>query len=348
MSVKRTSKAMFDLRSQMKFHLEITDKCNAACPMCGRTQQSNRCLPDMSKVKNIDLDLETIKRNFTPELCANILEIDLCGGLGDPLAARDCFSICEYFVDHDVKLILSTNAGLRSVDWWRALGDLFARNNSVVEFHIDGLTDTNHLYRVNTRFSKIMANATAYLETGSVGEWHFIPFQHNHHQITEALELSREMGFANFKVIDTIRFGKENSFNYQMPDGTLRALKPADPQFIAAQAQADDRGEVEEGSVDSNSIPRINCKSENENRPYIVATGAVSACCWVEGSEDERQMYLLAGQDHNDHNINYRLLSDILTEEPYVSMFAKAWASQSNPVCIRKCGHMRRSRRRVL
>ena len=90
------------------------------------------------------------------------------------------------------------------------------------------------------------------------------------------------------------------------------------------------------------------CQSENENRPYIVATGAVSACCWVEGSEDERQMYLAAGQDHNDHNINYRLLSDILTEEPYVSMFAKAWASQSNPVCIRKCGHMRRSRRRVL
>ena len=89
-------------------------------------------------------------------------------------------------------------------------------------------------------------------------------------------------------------------------------------------------------------------KSENENRPYIVATGAVSACCWVEGSEDERQMYLLAGQDHDDHNINDRLLSDILTEEPYVSMFAKAWASQSNPVCIRKCGHMRRSRRRML
>ena len=173
---------MFDLNRQMKFHLEITDKCNAACPMCGRTQQSNRCLPDMSKVKNIDLDLETITRNFTPELCANILDIDLCGGLGDPLAARDCFSICEYFVGQGVKLILSTNAGLRSVNWWRALGELFARNNSVVEFHIDGLADTNHLYRVNTRFTKIMANAAAYLETGSVGEWHFIPFKHNGNQ----------------------------------------------------------------------------------------------------------------------------------------------------------------------
>ncbi|MBT4357200.1 MAG: hypothetical protein HOD23_05575 [Proteobacteria bacterium] len=348
MSVNKQSKAMFDLNRQMKFHLEITDKCNAACPMCGRTQQSNRCLPDMSKVKNIDLDLETIKRNFTPELCANILEIDLCGGLGDPLAARDCFSICEYFVDQGVKLILSTNAGLRSVDWWRSLGELFARDNSVVEFHIDGLADTNHLYRVNTRFTKIMANAAAYLETGSVGEWHFIPFQHNQHQINAALELSREMGFANFKVIDTIRFGKENAFGYQMPDGTLRSLKPADPQFIGAQAESADSSGVEEVITASDFIPGISCKSENENRPYIVATGAVSACCWVEGSEDERQMYLLAGQDHDDHNINDRLLSDILTEEPYVSMFAKAWASQSNPVCIRKCGHMRRSRRRVL
>ena len=117
-----------------------------------------------------------------------------------------------------------------------------------------------------------------------------------------------------------------------MPDGTLRSLEPADPQFVSAQAGSADSGEVEEVTTASDSIPRISCKSENENRPYIVATGAVSACCWVEGSEDERQMYLLAGQDHNDHNINYRLLSDILTEEPYVSMFANAWASRSNPV----------------
>ena len=78
------SDSIFDTQRTMKFHLELTDKCNAACPMCGRTKEMDRCLPDMTKVRNIELDLDLIKRNFTPDLCSRISEIDLCGGLGDP------------------------------------------------------------------------------------------------------------------------------------------------------------------------------------------------------------------------------------------------------------------------
>ena len=57
--------SIFDTKRTMKFHLELTDKCNAACPMCGRTKQMDRCLPDMTKVRNIELELDLIKRNFT-------------------------------------------------------------------------------------------------------------------------------------------------------------------------------------------------------------------------------------------------------------------------------------------
>ena len=67
------------------------------------------------------------------------------------------------------------------------LGDIFRANSSFIEFHIDGLVDTNHLYRINIRFSKIMANARAFLDTGATGEWHFIPFKQNQHQLAEAL-----------------------------------------------------------------------------------------------------------------------------------------------------------------
>ena len=344
-----SSASIFNLQRPMKFHLELTDKCNAACPMCGRTQEGNRCLPDMSKVKNIELDLDLIKRNFTPAICAKISEIDLCGGLGDPPAARECLEICDYFIGFDIKIILSSNGGLRSADWWRELGEHFNGTESVVEFHVDGLEDTNHLYRVNTRFEKIMRNAEAYLGTGAIAEWHFIPFEHNQHQITEALERSRKMGFSSFRVIDTIRFGKENRFSYQLPDGTLRDLQPADPAYTDMVSSG---GEI---STDAVHAPvagagnPVQCKSGLQNRPYIVATGAVSACCWIEGSDDERRMYSTAGVSHStEHNIRNRLLEEILLEEPYRTIYPEAWEAGSNPVCIRKCAKMQRSRRRAL
>ena len=344
-----SSTSIFDLQRPMKFHLELTDKCNAACPMCGRTQEGNRCLPDMSKVRNIELDLELIKRNFTPAICAKISEIDLCGGLGDPPAARECLEICDYFIGFDIKIILSSNGGLRSADWWRELGEHFNGTESVVEFHIDGLEDTNHLYRVNTRFEKIMQNAEAYLGTGAIAEWHFIPFEHNQHQITEALERSQEMGFSSFRVIDTIRFGKENRFSYQLPDGTLRDLHPADPAYTDIVSSGGETSRDASRSPVAGVFDSVQCKSELQNRPYIVATGAVSACCWIEGSDDERRMYSRAGVSHaTEHNIRNRLLEEILLEEPYRTIYPEAWEAGSNPVCIRKCAKMQRSRRRAL
>ena len=117
---------------------------------------------------------------YVEELPGPVLELGLGNGrtydgLGDPPAARECLEICKYFIDNGIKLILSSNGGLRREDWWRKLGDLFSHNSSFVEFHIGVLADTNHLYRVNTRFSKIMANPRAFLDTGATGECTLFP-----------------------------------------------------------------------------------------------------------------------------------------------------------------------------
>jgi MoaA/NifB/PqqE/SkfB family radical SAM enzyme len=346
-SEKDLKLGLFSLSRTLNFHLELTDKCNAGCPMCGRTVQMDRCRPDFEKVRNIELSLDVIRRNFPPDFCRRVDTIDLCGGLGDPPAARECLEICEYFVDNGIKLILSSNGGLRSEDWWRKLGHLFSPNSSFVEFHIDGLADTNHLYRINTRFSKIMTNAQAFLDTGATGEWHFIPFKHNQHQLAEALSLSRKMGFRSFRVIDTIRFGNSKSFVYQMPDGSIRHLEPSSDDIVSHALGKDTPRQVTK-ALDAQAPPPISCKSANENRPYIVADGSVSACCWVEGSDDEKHMYSRAKVSRKEHNINRRLLQEILLEEPYRQIYPQAWEEGCNPVCIRKCGLMRRNTRREL
>jgi hypothetical protein len=157
------------------------------------------------------------------------------------------------------------------------------------------------------------------------------------------------MGFSNFRVIDTIRFGKENRFSYQMPDGTVRDLHPADPSFTGVASSGGENSRDASRSGATEVVDSVQCKSELQNRPYIVATGAVSACCWIEGSDDERRMYSRSGVSHStEHNIRNRPLEEILLEEPYRTIYPQAWEAGSNPVCIRKCAKMQRSKRRAL
>ena len=52
--------------------------------------------------------------------------------------------------------------------------------------HLDGLEDTNHIYRRYTDWSKIERNAKTFLNAGGKGSWVFIVFKHNEHQVDEA------------------------------------------------------------------------------------------------------------------------------------------------------------------
>ena len=346
--------AMFDGGRPLSFHLELTDKCNAACPMCQRTLHNDHCATDWSKVANIELTLEDIQGSFTPDFCRRVERIDICGRLGDPPAASDCLRICEYLVDQGVFLTISSNGSLRSEKWWRALGEVFRRNGSFVEFHIDGLEDTNHLYRVNTRYDKVIGNARAFMETGAAAEWHFILFRHNQHQVEEALRRSRELGFRSFKLIDTIRFGDHEQFEYQMPDGTIRrlespSLEARDVASRIRETNADTgrcgAAQPENGPQTRDSVNGISCKSASENRPYINADGTVSACCWVPDSPNEAWLYRRAGKSRRQHSIRNLPLEEILRDEPYASFYRRSWEESASPVCIRKCGRGIKNRR---
>ena len=349
---------MFSQDRPYSFHIELTDKCNAGCPMCSRTKELDRCRPNLMKVQNIELTLADFQAHFTDDFCRRVVDVDLCGGLGDPLAALQCLEICDHLTARGVKVSISTNASLRSTKWWTKLGDCFNRTGSHVEFHIDGLADSNPLYRINTSFDKIMANAAAYIATGARAEWHYILFRHNEHQVLEAQALARDMGFSKFVLIDTIRFGARERFDYQMPDGERRSLEPSvhDGAYFKARfadlpeapPEASPRSLGPEIPVETTDGEGIVCKSAVQNRPYINCEGYVSACCWTAGSNEELQTLDLAGLRRSEFNIRHRPLAEILAAEPFVSHFAQAWLDGSNPICQRKCGQMIRNKRHAI
>ena len=51
-----------------------------------------------------------------------------------------------------------------------------------------------------------MASAKALIEAGGTAEWQFIVFRHNEHQIQDAMNLAKTMGFKRFNIVKTTRF----------------------------------------------------------------------------------------------------------------------------------------------
>lgn len=347
---------MFTTARPYRFHIELTDKCNAACPMCQRVLPKDRCRTNYAKVQKIELTLEDFREHFDEAFCRQVDEVEFGGGLGDALAASQCLEIADHLTARGVRLLISTNGSLRSTDWWRELGKVMRRNDSFVELHVDGLADSNPLYRVNTRFDKIMDNARAYLETGAVAEWHYILFKHNEHQAEEARDMSRAMGFRKFVLIDTIRFGARKHFAYQMPSGEIRYLEP--PSYTSRDFAARHAASIPpqpapallpdpdgKRAAAEAGIAGIHCKSQIKNSAYINTEGYVAPCCWLSGSDEELVMIRRAGARHADFNIRNRPLAEILKAEPFASLYEADWQGGGNAVCTRKCGAMKRNTR---
>ena len=119
--------------------------------------------------------------------------------------AKDLYEICEYIdqVSPTTVIRMNTNGGMRKPEFWAKMGTLFSKKlrdhwSWQITFSIDGLADTNHLYRRNVDWDKLVANAKAFIDAGGRAEWDYLIFKHNEHQIDEAKQLSKNMGFHAF------------------------------------------------------------------------------------------------------------------------------------------------------
>ena len=180
-----------------KVNIELTDKCNSRCPQCHRTDSENNCTPH-KWIQNIEWSLEDFKKAFPNTNCYP--DFYFCGTFGDPLMCNDLYEIVKYIMENSKsQVMLSTNGSVRDEDWWFIFSQWGDRVR--VNFAIDGLIDTNHLYRVGTSFKKIMRNAQAFIDGKGHANWTFIVFKHNQHQVEEAKQLSIEMGFKMFEAV---------------------------------------------------------------------------------------------------------------------------------------------------
>ncbi len=260
-----------------RLHIELTNACNSKCPLCIRTNS-----PVVEKVKHLTLD-DIKKINFSA-----VEFVQFCGNFGDPILCPEIYEICDYIIQKGIRIFIKTNGGMRDKKFWSDLGKLFSKENiqdrglpypdvnHKVIFDIDGLEDTNHLYRVGTDFKKIMENAQSFINAGGLAEWEWLVFKHNEHQIMEARDLAIHMGFYKFHLKKTRSRGRLKKAKKEGHDLELQYTNKV----------FDIRGntyDLQNWIYYEEETP-VQCKGSDRKEMFISCEGDMFPCCWWGGS----------------------------------------------------------------
>jgi hypothetical protein len=195
------------------WHLELTRRCPLACPACLRTTHYNTMVKD----PKLDIDFDHLKKFFPTSVLPKIKYICLQGNLGDPVYHPQFHDSEHFFTAQDVNVI--TN-GMQSHQFWERVLETWP-SNSKITLSIDGLQDTNHLYRINSNWEKIQGlfDLIAKKKHKCEIEWKYIVFEHNHHQVDQAQEIAKKIGINAFRIQRTRRLDpKLNIKAYDNPE----------------------------------------------------------------------------------------------------------------------------------
>ena len=167
-----------------RVHVELSDKCNAECPICPRSHYGGIVHPN---IKNIQLGLDYFKL-LGEDFIKNVEFWLFCGTRGDPMANTEIVEIIEYIysINPKTQMNINTNGSLGSAKQFRRISEIFGEmrgGHAKIVFSVDGWEDTNHIYRKNVKWEKVMRNMKAYLEGPGLAQWDYLIFNHNKHQI---------------------------------------------------------------------------------------------------------------------------------------------------------------------
>jgi MoaA/NifB/PqqE/SkfB family radical SAM enzyme len=316
-------------------HLELSDYCNAACPMCPRFDWNGNLQTEYTNSHNISLDL--IKKRLEPKLLKQLRQFWSNGTYGDGAVNPECLDIFQYVrsINADCQLMLLSNGGARNEKFWHDLGCIPGMQ---VRFAIDGLEDTNHLYRRNVGWKQLMKNVRSFIAAGGNATWVMLIFKHNEHQVEQARQMSQNLGFKIFHPLFSERWKQRNWVHLDEVHDLDRW--PVDDYYLEKPLSQPTSGAIDPNNVVFNFHQPINCKVFNNKvvEIYIRADGTVQPCCMVGETKIHEVGNLV--DDRRNINLHHTSLNDILTGS-FFSKIADGIAGGSTRLhnCFYICGH---------
>lgn len=250
--------------------VEITSRCNAACPQCPRTD--NPILPAA------ELKMEDIKKIFPKEFCSQLDLVYMCGNYGDAMTSNTTIPAIEYWHSMGVPHVgMYTNGSGRNPDWWQALAKAMTGEFDRVTFSIDGLADTNSIYRKNTNWDRIMQSVNAFIQAGGKAVWHYLIFEHNQHQVESARDLAKQLGFIEFVPKATSRFVAQEIFTQASTEQQQQQVESSQVAVANSDRQNQVKANLSAPQHQEKAAVQLQQKAE-ECLKQRNMSGAIAAC----------------------------------------------------------------------
>ncbi len=307
-------------------NIEQTSHCNLRCLQCART------LEDGTVNKNIELKsmvLDDYKRLFSPTFLKQLKQIFFCGNYGDAVAGFNFFDCVEYLREYNVPLTIYTNGSLRHTSFWKDLAGILDNKCKVI-FSIDGLEDTNPIYRVNSNFNKVISNAKAFIDNGGFARWDYLVFEHNYKQVEEAKQLAKDIGFKIFNEKKTKRFIDNENYKSNKGEGQFKSIVDRYGSWDKYIQQT-----------------KIDCKYQNAKILYIDFNLDLWPCCWVgapmyfEGTKNIQKiqlMEMLNKYEKGFNSLTNKSIEEVLNHRWFANDLVESFTTNKLMTCGRTCG----------
>ena len=341
---------MHKFNTLRQIHLEISNNCQAGCPMCNRNVHGGLVNP-LIKINNWTLD--QFKSIMNHEVLDQIDSFYFCGNFGDPILNSDLIEMCEYASAYKPSLDIRvhTNGSAHLPEYWSRLARALPKNHRIM-FALDGLEDTHHIYRVGTNFNKILDNARAFIDAGGQAEWVYIKFKHNEHQVEEARALSEKLGFAEFNLKNSARF--VGTTQLDVVDKTGEKLYYIEPPTDSKLTYIDASTLRNYKKIVADS--QINCAVIKTKEIYIDAFMNMYPCCFLASipyshiqlgesatrvrtdMRDQFNRFLDELGGMNNLNVFEHTVKGILNRPIWSTIWDKYWYDDKLITCARTCG----------
>lgn len=264
-----------DFDQVLDIELELSTACNADCQLCYRNYKVFQEHYPERKIRT----LEDIKQDI--EKFKNLKDIRLVGSISEPTLYPDFLELVKYIKDKGITIEICTNGDTRGIKFWKELGSLLTKEDSVF-FSICGLTqETHNRYRTGTSLENIIKNVHAFRTVSKNDYAQCIKFRYNEKELTSpAFYEFIDKNFSN--IYETETFLLKDKDNYK----DTRNIKDLEPVTSKDYTKVERLANLK---FKSGMKLKTSCMSINNKSIQIDINGNIYPCyLFLEASKGEK------------------------------------------------------------